>query len=146
CKHEFEAFLARESAIGRNDLVFPILYMTVAGLENEAHWRNDPLLQMIGRRQYIDWRTFRHRRMDDTEVREAIERFSSKIVEALNVPVAEPPSPDRSIKSETPQPTVSVPQPLLQEKVTDRRDASAPDLLDDLGRPAASQVAERPPD
>src|SRR5262245_31185370 len=30
CKFEFEAFLARENAMGRNDLVFPILYISVA--------------------------------------------------------------------------------------------------------------------
>jgi TIR domain len=29
CKFEFDAFLARERALGRNNLVFPILYMTV---------------------------------------------------------------------------------------------------------------------
>jgi hypothetical protein len=31
CKSEFESFLARERAIARNDLVFPILYLPVPG-------------------------------------------------------------------------------------------------------------------
>jgi hypothetical protein len=44
CKFEIEAFLAREKELGRNDLVFPILYISVSELENEAKWRNDPVL------------------------------------------------------------------------------------------------------
>ena len=52
CALEFESFLARENAIGRSDLVFPILYISVPALENEAKWRNDIVLSTIGRRQY----------------------------------------------------------------------------------------------
>ena|SRR6202035_5192051 len=36
CKCEFESFLAREQALGRNDLVFPILYIQVPSLKDEA--------------------------------------------------------------------------------------------------------------
>jgi tetratricopeptide (TPR) repeat protein len=36
CKFEFESFLAREKEIGRSDLVFPILCISVSALENEA--------------------------------------------------------------------------------------------------------------
>src|SRR5262249_14338960 len=60
CKFEFETFLAREAAIGRNDLVFPILYISVAVLESEASWRDDPVLSTIAQRQYVDWRPLRH--------------------------------------------------------------------------------------
>ena len=84
CKFEFEAFLAREKAIGRSDLVFPILYISVAALENEAKWRDDPVLSTIGRRQYVDWRPLRHLDAHTTAVREQIERLCQKIVEALN--------------------------------------------------------------
>jgi ABC-type nitrate/sulfonate/bicarbonate transport system permease component len=87
CKFEFESFLGRESELGRADLVFPILYMTVAALEDEAQWRNDALLSIIGKRQYLDWRAFRHLDVHTPSVREAIERFCSKIVAALDRPV-----------------------------------------------------------
>jgi hypothetical protein len=36
CKFEFEAFLARERELGRDDLVFPILYISVPAIEDEA--------------------------------------------------------------------------------------------------------------
>ena len=90
CKFEFEAFLAREKAIGRSDLIFPILYISVAALENEAKWRDDPVLSTIGRRQYVDWRPLRHLDVQSTAVREQIERLCQKIVESLNAPWTSP--------------------------------------------------------
>jgi hypothetical protein len=90
CHFEFEAFLARERALGRSDLVFPILYIAVPALENEAQWRNHPVLSVIGRRQYVDWRPLRHLGIQTTVVQEAIERFCHKIVEALHEPWLSP--------------------------------------------------------
>jgi MFS family permease len=84
CKFEFEAFLARERALGRADLVFPILYIAVQALEEESRWRNHPVLSIVGVRQYVDWRPYRHLDVETTVVREAIERFCDKIVHALN--------------------------------------------------------------
>ena len=90
CKFEFESFLAREKEIGRSDLVFPILYISVSALENEAKWRDDPVLSTIGRRQYVDWRPLRHLDVHTTAVREQIERICQKIVEVLNAPWISP--------------------------------------------------------
>jgi len=86
CKFELEAFLAREKVLGRSDLVFPLLYIDVPELEHEAQWREDPVLSIIGRRQYIDWRSFRHQDVRTTGVREAIAYFASKIVQAFRKP------------------------------------------------------------
>jgi hypothetical protein len=90
CHFEFEAFVARERELGRSDLVFPILYISVPALENEAQWRGHPVLSFVGQRQWVDWRPFRHQDVHTTAVREAIERFCGKIVEALNGPWASP--------------------------------------------------------
>jgi formylglycine-generating enzyme required for sulfatase activity len=60
------------------------------------HWRakrnglKDALLSIIGSRQYVDWRQFRHADIRTTAVREAIERFCEKIVEALREPWVSP--------------------------------------------------------
>jgi len=90
CKFEFETFLAREAAIGRNDLVFPIVYISVAALESDAGWRDDPVLSTIARRQYVDWRPLRHLDAQTTVAREQIERLCQKIVEALREPWISP--------------------------------------------------------
>jgi hypothetical protein len=90
CKFEFGTFLAREKELGRNDLVFPILYISVPALGNEAKWRNDPVLSTIALRQYVDWRALRHLDVQTTAVREQIGRLCSKIVEALDQPWVSP--------------------------------------------------------
>jgi hypothetical protein len=95
CKLEFDSFLARERAIGRNDLVFPILYISVPALENEARWRDDHVLAIIGERQYVDWRPLRHLDVKTTVVRERIELLCRKIVETLNEPWVQPQQPRR---------------------------------------------------
>jgi WD40 repeat protein len=86
CRFELEAFLSREASLGRNDLLFPILYIKVPQLEDEGHRRNEAVLSIIGSRQYVDWREFRHRDLGSTEVKQAIERFCANICGALQHP------------------------------------------------------------
>src|SRR5262245_15927905 len=86
CRHEFNSFLAREAALERDDLIFPILYIGVPELEDEQQWRNHPVLRVIGLRQYVDWRSLRHLDVNATEVRIEIARFCEQIVRALRKP------------------------------------------------------------
>lgn len=90
CRVEFQSFLNREAAIGRSNLIFPILYVRVPALEREADWRKDEVLKIIGSRQYIDWQRLRHRNFSDTDVAEKIEQYSRNIVEALRQPWLSP--------------------------------------------------------
>jgi hypothetical protein len=90
CKHEFDAFLARERALGRDDLVFPIYYIRVPGLEDEEIWKPDPVLKTIGERQWTNWRDLRLLDMQDKRVRAAIAEFCAKLAETLQRPVASP--------------------------------------------------------
>jgi TIR domain len=99
CQLEFTSFLEREKGLDRSDLVFPILYITVPALIDEARWRNDPVLSIVGTRQYIDWRSMRQMDPHTTIVREAIERFCEKIVEALHAPWMSP--EERAAMAET---------------------------------------------
>jgi hypothetical protein len=83
CQFELESFLARERALGRNDLVFPILYIRVPALEDSAQHQKSSVLSIIAKRQYVDWREFRHRDVNSTELKEAVERFCTSICDAL---------------------------------------------------------------
>jgi len=98
CQFEFDSFLRREHALGRNDLVFPILYLPVAALANETKWRNHPVLSPIATRQYIGWQNFRYVDVPTPAMREEIARFCRKIVEALDQPWIAP--EDRRRKEE----------------------------------------------
>jgi formylglycine-generating enzyme required for sulfatase activity len=90
CKFEFASFVARESALGRDDLVFPILFISVPALVDEAEWRGDPVLSIVAKRQYVDWRPFRHTAADSPAFGQAIERFCGKIAETLREPWVSP--------------------------------------------------------
>ena len=95
CRFEFDAFLRREAELGRSDLVFPVLYVTVEELEREDQWRRDEVLRTIGSRQYLDWRPLRHLDPSSTEVGQKIEQFCRNVARALRkeLPRATPPAP-----------------------------------------------------
>jgi TIR domain/Sulfatase-modifying factor enzyme 1 len=86
CKFEFESFLARERALGRNDLVFPVHYISVDGLLDEAERRDDPVLSIVAERQYVDWRGYRRKSVDALDFGQEIEAFCGKIVKRLRAP------------------------------------------------------------
>jgi hypothetical protein len=90
CRFEIESFLAREAALGRDDLVFPILYIEIPALEDAARRQNDPVLSLIARRQYVDWSEFRYLDVNSTEVRRAVGRFCADIRNALQRPWVSP--------------------------------------------------------
>lgn len=90
CRFELEAFLTREAALGRGDLVFPILYIDVPALDDPARRQNDPVLSLIARRQYVDWSEFRYLDVNSTEVRRAIGRFCVDIRNSLHRPWISP--------------------------------------------------------
>lgn len=90
CVFEFESFLAREAELGRDDLVFPILYIPVPELEDERLWRQDPVLKIVGKRQYLDWRDLRPRGLHEPEVQTKIIHFCRNISNALRKPWVTP--------------------------------------------------------
>ena len=64
CRFELDSFLAREAALGRDDLVFPFCTSTFRTWRTVRR-RNDPVLSLIAKRQYVDWRKLRHRDVRD---------------------------------------------------------------------------------
>ena len=90
CRFELDAFLARENELGRNDLVFPVLYIDVPGLDDSVRRQNYPVLSLIARRQYVDWRQLRHQDVRSTDVSVAVERFCKHIRDAMYKPWLSP--------------------------------------------------------
>jgi hypothetical protein len=117
CKFEFESFLKREAALGRKDLIFPILYVTVDALETEAQWRQDDLLKIIGARQYLDWRMLRYYEYNLPEVRQRIGQFGQNIAKALRKQWVMP----------TPSPRPEEPKPGEQREAGASAEVQVPD-------------------
>jgi hypothetical protein len=90
CRLEFKSFLNREQALGRGNLIFPLLYVRVPALEHEEEWRRDDVLEIIGMRQYIDWQDYRHRDLREPEIARKIELYCRNIVETLRRPWISP--------------------------------------------------------
>jgi hypothetical protein len=87
CQFEFDAFQSREKVLARSDLIFPILYVPVGALQDEAQWRDHPVLSVIGKRQYVDWQLFRYSDVQSPAQLEAIAQFCATIADALRQPV-----------------------------------------------------------
>jgi formylglycine-generating enzyme required for sulfatase activity len=83
CRFELDSFLAREATLGRNDLVFPILYIDVPALDDDVPCQSDPVLSLIAQRQYLDWRDYRYLDVNSVEVRKKVAAFCKDIRDAL---------------------------------------------------------------
>jgi hypothetical protein len=114
CGFEFRAFLQREAELGRDDLVFPILYIPVPELRDERLWRQDPVLAIVGTRQYLDWQGMRHREARSFEVQEKLEWYCRGITNALHKTWIAP----NSARDEE----VKIPQPSMPHRDADARE------------------------
>jgi hypothetical protein len=85
CGVEFKRFLDRERELRRDDLVFPILYIDVDELQDEKKWRGHPVLEVIGQRQYVDWREYRYE-SDSPALRRAAASLCAQIATTLRRP------------------------------------------------------------
>jgi hypothetical protein len=61
CRHELERFAAKESELGRNDLILPVHYITCPILDDSPASSGDPLVKLIAERNYFDLRALRGR-------------------------------------------------------------------------------------
>jgi hypothetical protein len=134
CQFELELFLAREAELKRDDLIFPILYIRVPELEDTERFQNYPVLSVIAKRQYVDWRELRLRDVNSTEVREAIGRLCTNIRDALDRPWL-------SLQESEPPEQTDALQPAEDERT--RREAEAERRDDEQRTPNAELKPER---
>jgi hypothetical protein len=89
-RFELDSFLAREAELGRDDLIFPILYVDVPGLDDSIRRKDDLVLSFIAGRPHVDWRQLRYLDMNSTEVKRSVQRFCQNIRDALYRPWGSP--------------------------------------------------------
>jgi TIR domain len=90
CMTEFDLFLAREAELGREDLIFPILYIRVPALENEELRPQNNVLETVHARQFADWTKLRLHNVVSIEFGNKIEHFCQDMVEVLSRPMISP--------------------------------------------------------
>ena len=89
CAFEFKTFLAREAALGREDLIFPILYIPLHELEDQR-WRTNEVLKIVQARQFLDWTNLRSDKLADPKVRAEIIKFCKSVSKAMLKPWVPP--------------------------------------------------------
>jgi hypothetical protein len=89
CRFEFESFIERERELERDDLVFPILYVSVPELDAKPT-SNDPVISIVKDRHYDDWRPIRYLDVNSTDVRRTVGQFCSVISKKLRLPWLSP--------------------------------------------------------
>jgi parallel beta-helix repeat protein len=84
CRDELERFLARESELGRNDLILPLYYVGCTILDDECKRNADRLARLIGERHYFDWRDLRFEPFGARQSRKTLAGLATQIAGALD--------------------------------------------------------------
>jgi CheY-like chemotaxis protein len=84
CRDELTKFISHEKALGRDDLILPIYFVTTPNLEKDEERQRDSLAQEIASRQIYDWRDEADLPLDDPEIRKAIRNLSEGVATALD--------------------------------------------------------------
>ena len=59
CRAEVDRFLDRERALGREDLILPVYYISARQLDDPALRESDEMAAVLAARQFADWRELR---------------------------------------------------------------------------------------
>ena len=83
CRDELKKFFEHEKALGRDDLILPIYFVTTPVLEKPDLLSGDPLASEINARQRYDWRSRADLPINDPQIRGAVRELSEKIASAI---------------------------------------------------------------
>jgi hypothetical protein len=84
CRDELEQLVTREKALGSQDLILPIYYITAPQLEDAFRKGSDYLAQSISDHNYEDIRKLRYRPLTSHEARQKIDDLANALIERLN--------------------------------------------------------------
>jgi TIR domain len=79
CAAEYQCFLERESALRGRDMIFPLLYIDVPGLDASEQALDGPQIRVIEERGCFDWRELRHQPVTSPEVARSAAEFCGMI-------------------------------------------------------------------
>lgn len=80
CRREFQFFARRAVQLGIRDLILPLLYVDVPGLQAESP--SDEIMLLVQSFQWEDWRELRFADLTAEGYRRGVARLASRLVEA----------------------------------------------------------------
>ena len=84
CRAEMRHFLEREEKLKRNDLIIPIYYVDVPGLNGDEPGPHG-LYEVVRSRQFYDWRELRFESLDSAQTWRELNRLAVQIRDALDL-------------------------------------------------------------
>ncbi|MFD6989061.1 toll/interleukin-1 receptor domain-containing protein [Streptomyces sp. NPDC059943] len=92
CRREVIKFAGHAASLGLEELLLPIHYVNVPQLAHEVENQPaDEVVELIARRQWVDWRELRLEDEDSPAYRQAVHKLATKLAEILeNAPPATP--------------------------------------------------------
>ena len=88
CRTELNQFLARERALGREDLILPIYYISAREIDDPRVQETDDMAKVLASRQLADCRELRLKTFASPKVRKTIVQLASRIREEFWQPLA----------------------------------------------------------
>jgi len=80
CLSELNTFARRATALGVGELLMPILYMNVPGIEDDTP--PNEAMALVRRFQWVDWRELRFADRESGDYRRAVAELAARLVEA----------------------------------------------------------------
>lgn len=102
CRREIITFSSHAASLGLDDLILPIHYVNVPQLTEENS--SDEVVQLISRRQWVDWRQLRLKDESSPEYRQAVNQLALRLKGILEAPPAGGPIAIASGNTEADQP------------------------------------------
>lgn len=83
CRRELTRFFEREDALGHNDLVLPIYYISAPQMGDGPAHAPDELAERLLARQHTDFRKLRNQPLQSPQVRDELDRMASHVRDSL---------------------------------------------------------------
>ncbi|MEU5755234.1 toll/interleukin-1 receptor domain-containing protein [Streptomyces sp. NPDC047829] len=91
CRREVIMFAGHAASLGLEELLLPIHYVNVPQLAEATEGPADEVVELIARRQWVDWRELRLEDEDSPVYRQAVHKLALKLSDILEtVPPASP--------------------------------------------------------
>ena len=82
CSYELTRFRSIEEAVERKDLILPIYWRTADEVDNPGNHKDNPVAQLLGGRERIDWRELRNEAVESPPVRAKLDYLAEQIHKA----------------------------------------------------------------
>lgn len=102
CRQEFERFLQHERELHRNDLIFPVYYVSCRALD-ESDNQDDNIARVLSGRQYTDWRDLRFEALTSPKAARRIAELAQHLGAALLRNDSHPGAPAGRLAAEPPR-------------------------------------------